>query len=753
MDDRNLSPRDLQGCVNDVYEIKEFLDKQEDRFGRLRIRTLTSSRPSDVNKPSEREHQKPTFVNVQHEFAEIIEKANKGDYFLFHYSGHGARLPSTRRPGSSDTDPSLLMMDYFEGKQALRGWVLNEWLQNLNEKGVHILVTLDSCHAGDAWRGENSRSLGFIETPNLPSEIDHEVKQLPGRSSRNPNQETSWSINPDHFTVMTACDSEETTSEKVLGREKKMQGIFTYELLKHLNDGGIDLPYRSIRDHVEGKIREHKRGQTPKLHGQSTLLFFEGTEPTTLHITRCTARLENGKVMLPLGCAQGVTEQTQFMLPSSIDTTILEVTNVFDFLCEASIQQGSFHGGDAILSRWSVPEHLKQIYFDSNHSDAFQEMFRDRLRNAMVGNFNLSSLDAGSSLSDGLMFMKAEHGFINIRCPEEWGGFKGPIWRLKARDDQGETLTQEAAIAATSLVRYAQIRELRRSDPGLENTFDVRVNDVGPGEVLRVIDGQPVCLEYRNTGSMTLFVCIVFLGPGFCISQIVPNNDGAEELLPGQSRDVEFTMEIPKELKDVDQFARHEYRDIIRAIVTTRSSHSFKSLTMPEIWDAIQGRRTLFDKTRNLVKKEAPQPDEKWFTTDITVQIKSKNAELKVLRENTWVESSDGACKLQSVKLSPDAQELIGTVSVHKLAYEKQVICCYTVNDWKNQSEAKARYESQFTIDDIEYDVFKFNFDLAGLVHDQPCALSLCIRYTVGGKEHWDNNGGHNYQYLMQQKR
>jgi len=753
MDNRNLGPRDLQGCVNDVYGIQEFLDKQEDRFGRLRIRTLTSSRSSDVNKPSEREHQKPTFLNVQQEFAEVIEKANKGDYFLFHYSGHGARLPSTRRPGSSDIDPSLLMMDYFEGKQALRGWVLNEWLQNLNEKGVHILVTLDSCHAGDAWRGENSRSLGLIETPNLPSDFYHKVKQSPQRSSRNPNQDFSWSINPDHFTVMTACDSEDTTLEKVLGRERKMQGIFTYELLKHLNDGGIDLPYRSIRDHVEGKIREHKPCQTPRLHGQSTLLFFQRSEPAGLHVIRCTAKLEHGKIILPLGCAQGITEQTEFRLPSSADKTILVVDKVFDFSCEASIQQGSFNGGDVVLSKFSLPEHLKRIYLGSSYSEAFEERFRDCLSRATAGDFGISRLDSGSSPSDGLIFMNNEHGFTNIRCPEEWGGFNGPIWRLKARDDHEEIIPQEAAVAATSLARYSQIRELQRSDPDLQKTFEIDVDDVGPGGVRTVTDGRHVSLTYRNTGSMPLFVCIVFLGPGFCISPIPSNKDDAQELAPGESRTICLEMEIPKELQDVDQFVRHEYRDIVRAIVTTRSSHSFKSLTMPEIWNAIHGERKLFEEARNPNPKVLTQSDEKWFTTDITIQTKRKTAGLELFRENIWVEFSDGACKLQSVKLSPDAQELFGTVFARNLAYEKQVICCYTVNDWKSQYEAKARYESQITIDNIEYDVFKFNFDLAGLVHDQPCALSLCITYTVGGKEHWDNNGGHNYQYSIQQKK
>ena len=97
---------------------------------------------------------------------------------------------------------------------------------------------------------------------------------------------------------MTACRERETA------KEYQTNGVFTYFMLEHLENGLAELTYRGLQDRVGGSIRvlashdRHYDEQTPQLEGDGDLVIFGGgrkAEPNAL-----TANLQaDGTVLIP----------------------------------------------------------------------------------------------------------------------------------------------------------------------------------------------------------------------------------------------------------------------------------------------------------------------------------------------------------------------------------------------------------------------------------------------------------------------
>ncbi|KAF8420157.1 putative phosphatase regulatory subunit, partial [Boletus edulis BED1] len=95
---------------------------------------------------------------------------------------------------------------------------------------------------------------------------------------------------------------------------------------------------------------------------------------------------------------------------------------------------------------------------------------------------------------------------------------------------------------------------------------------------------------------------------------------------------------------------------------------------------------------------------------------------------------------LQELVLSQDQRTITGNVRVRNIAYEKWLAIRFTLDCWQTTSEVTARYDK--SIQDGAFDIFTFTIRL----HDiWSRAILIALRYTVAGKEYWDNNAGKNY--------
>lgn len=84
-----------------------------------------------------------------------------------------------------------------------------------------------------------------------------------------------------------------------------------------------------------------------------------------------------------------------------------------------------------------------------------------------------------------------------------------------------------------------------------------------------------------------------------------------------------------------------------------------------------------------------------------------------------------------------------GLIRVKSLPVARQVAVRFTLDGWKTTGENLAEcFES---VENGAFEIFWFTIHLEVTKRTQSQELFLVCRYTVGGKEHWDNNNGQYY--------
>lgn len=109
--------------------------------------------------------------------------------------------------------------------------------------------------------------------------------------------------------------------------------------------------------------------------------------------------------------------------------------------------------------------------------------------------------------------------------------------------------------------------------------------------------------------------------------------------------------------------------------------------------------------------------------------------------------AADKDAYVDSLEMTPDGKNIKGTVRVKNLAFEKWVAIRFTLDHWRTVSEVSAEYLDSPPSRAGVQDRFTFTIrlqDLLSRIEDK--TMFLAVRYTVGGREIWDNNDGQNYR-------
>ncbi|KUJ15716.1 uncharacterized protein LY89DRAFT_93794 [Mollisia scopiformis] len=110
--------------------------------------------------------------------------------------------------------------------------------------------------------------------------------------------------------------------------------------------------------------------------------------------------------------------------------------------------------------------------------------------------------------------------------------------------------------------------------------------------------------------------------------------------------------------------------------------------------------------------------------------------------------------RVQRVGRGSDAKNLVGSVVVANLGYDKHVVARFTLDYWKTTSEVVAEYNTDVRLSKYnEHDRFKFKIKVADQYNLEAKTMFFCVKYNVNGQEYWDNNNGNNFQVDFRKKR
>lgn len=206
-------------AVNDATIFKEYL-----------IKTIGIPEKNITFKPNETLGQMRQAISKLAALAEIKEGQAE---LIFYYSGHGL-------PDETNHEPYLIPVD-VSGTNIKSGIKLNEVYKQLTEfPAKRVTIFLDACFSGGA--------------RNQPLTTMRSIKIRPKENVLNGN-----------IIVFSSSTGEESSG----AYKEKQHGMFTYFLLKKLQETKGDISYKELSDYLYNKVREesvlvNEKVQTPR---------------------------------------------------------------------------------------------------------------------------------------------------------------------------------------------------------------------------------------------------------------------------------------------------------------------------------------------------------------------------------------------------------------------------------------------------------------------------------------------------------
>ena len=253
-------PNQLHGCINDIKDMTQYLIAERG-FNAADIETVTDKQA--------------TTANILAALEAFVTSLKPGDRALFHYSGHGAQMP-TKTSGEPDgLDEVICPVDFdWSSRHAIRDDQFNRLFAKV-PNGVEFVWVSDSCHSGNLERdvlpaGQKAREI----TP--PPKIAERIEELRNGGTRLRRLTAPSRL---HVALISGCKSTQTSADATI--HGRGNGAATYYLLHELKQHP-NAPLSDIVPAVVQALRDARFSQEPQLAGSAALrgrAFLAETTP------------------------------------------------------------------------------------------------------------------------------------------------------------------------------------------------------------------------------------------------------------------------------------------------------------------------------------------------------------------------------------------------------------------------------------------------------------------------------------------
>lgn len=216
---------ELNGCINDVNHVKEFLLKKG--YKEKNITLLHDD--TDI---------KPTRANILKYFLELITSDCKTLYF--HYSGHGGYVRDISGDEADGRDETICPLDY-----PINGDIIDDEIRGLLQclkPHQHLTAVLDCCHSGS----------GFDLKWNVYERIGGgKVALVP---------DNHYTDTRGNVVMISGCRDPQTSADAYIN--SKFQGALTHAFLTCFPKSRT---YDQLIVNVRNLLRKEKYSQVPNL--------------------------------------------------------------------------------------------------------------------------------------------------------------------------------------------------------------------------------------------------------------------------------------------------------------------------------------------------------------------------------------------------------------------------------------------------------------------------------------------------------
>ncbi len=244
---------DLQGCVNDVTNVRDILLKYYG-FTVKQIRVLVDERA--------------TKKAVLSRLEWLVKDAKAGDRLLFHFSGHGSQIRDRNGDELKDQLDEILCPHDMDWDGT---YIVDDDLKRAFDKipkDVRLEVLLDSCHSGTGTRA----AVAFVlmsaaeNTPPmrvrfLAPPMDILCRQL-GEEDL-PITRMLKSANPANHALFSGCRDNQTSADAYISGA--YNGAFSYYFCKHIRDVQGAISRAELLKRLRASLKHEDFDQVPQL--------------------------------------------------------------------------------------------------------------------------------------------------------------------------------------------------------------------------------------------------------------------------------------------------------------------------------------------------------------------------------------------------------------------------------------------------------------------------------------------------------
>lgn len=493
-------------------------------------------------------------------FAQLIEAAQPGDIVVFHFSGHGQRLPDDAvDPDEPDgLDESLVTYDATDqsiatgAKANIRDDELANWLRQLADRmrpapgqpvQGSITVTLDSCFSGSATRGcwtARGRDWDPLLDGPLPQPRGN-GKSPPAPSSGHPLSTEEEKGKLEGVSILAAARADQ------VAWEHQGQGAFTAAWVEFLAQS-----YRSQSTtyHLAAQqlaIRLHAAGanQDPQAVGERNRGIFssrdQGHAPPDLILSR------DGKnnLWLPVGTVHGVTLGSRYRLyaagtanraPADAQADA-EVKEVLPFSARLQTSDARQIPGSAALVATEYHHAFAlaplRVMLDNFDSQPLLQQWAQRVAEAQIVSPGIGQTAAALDYDLRLRYDQGASQLQVFRPTESTPHDQVRLAGLDPPDAQ-------RALAAMLLRewRWRHFVKLRNEDASscIVATIVPTASAAAapqPASHVRLAKGDKFTVRLHNRSTKPLYAAVLGLSPDGDIDVLVGNQPGKNRIEPG----------------------------------------------------------------------------------------------------------------------------------------------------------------------------------------------------------------------------
>jgi len=211
----------LNGCENDVKNIKEFLLKHDYKEENIRIMT-EDCKGDDI----------PTKGGILKAIEVLLKDCDKDSEFFVHYSGHGSFMADYSRDEEDSKDECICPLDYEKSGFITDDQLKKCLIENLN--GAKLICLFDCCHSATIL------DLRYNYVVDLSNNEDSSYTVITNKRSPKVNSDVL---------LISGCVDSSYSADAYIGSKKEYRGALTHcflETFRILEENKKESTYKQV---------------------------------------------------------------------------------------------------------------------------------------------------------------------------------------------------------------------------------------------------------------------------------------------------------------------------------------------------------------------------------------------------------------------------------------------------------------------------------------------------------------------------